>query len=60
MPWGKFNTVHFFPDGIFKIPDFLDWKVVINHPKLIAKYWKVPENMFSSQVALEAVHQYFF
>ena len=31
---------------------------MINHPKLIAEYRKIPEHVFSSRVAFEAVCQY--
>ena len=44
-----------YPDGIFKVPDFLDWKVVVQGPKLIAEYRMVPEHVFSVRAALEYV-----
>ncbi|KAF8806841.1 cytochrome P450 [Phlegmacium glaucopus] len=51
-----------YPDGIFKIPDFLGWIVVVTGPKLIAEYRKVPEHLFSSRSAFESTfqHEYTF
>jgi len=47
-----------YPDGIFKIPDFLGWNVVVNGPNLIGEYRKLPEKVFSSRIAFESVRSF--
>ena len=50
-----FRKVSQWPNAMFKVPDLLEWLVLVHEPKVVDELLKAPEDVLSSLRAVDEV-----